>query len=73
MISRILKYIRTNAKGTGRYIAAQANKKRKDVVYNPSDLVFLSSRNIKTARPSKKLEDKILGPFPIIGRKGYSY
>jgi hypothetical protein len=26
-----------------------ADKKRKEIVYNPGDLVFLSSRNIKTA------------------------
>jgi hypothetical protein len=43
-----------------------ANKKRKEVVYNPGDLVFLFSRNIKTVRPSKKLDDKILGLFKIL-------
>jgi hypothetical protein len=43
-----------------------ANKKRKKMVYNPGDLVFLSSRNIKTVRPSKKLDDKILRPFKIL-------
>jgi hypothetical protein len=43
-----------------------ANKKRKKVVYNPGNLVFLSSRNIKTVRPSKKLNDKMLRPFKIL-------
>jgi hypothetical protein len=50
-----------------------ANKKRKEVVYNPGDLVFLSSRNIKTARPSKKLDDKMLGPFKILETVETSY
>jgi hypothetical protein len=50
-----------------------ANKKRKEVVYNPGDLVFLSSRNIKTTRPSKKLDDKMLGPFKVLKVVGTSY
>jgi hypothetical protein len=50
-----------------------ANKKRKEVVYNPGDLVFLSSRNIKTIRPSKKLNNKMLGPFKILEAMGTSY
>jgi hypothetical protein len=43
-----------------------ANKKKKNMVYNPGDLIFLFSRNIKMIRPLKKLEDKILGPFKIL-------
>jgi transposase InsO family protein len=50
-----------------------ANKKRKEVVYSPGDLVFLSSRNIKTTRPSKKLDDKMLGPFKVLKAVGASY
>lgn len=50
-----------------------ANKKGKEVVYNPEDLVFLSSRNIKTTRPSKRLDDKILGPFKVLKAMGASY
>jgi hypothetical protein len=42
------------------------DKKRKKTVYNPGDLVFLSSRNIKTVRPSKKLNNKMLRPFKIL-------
>jgi hypothetical protein len=49
------------------------NKKRKEVVYNPGDLVFLSSRNIKTVRPLKKLDDKMLGPFKILEAVRTSY
>jgi hypothetical protein len=30
------------------------------------DLVYLDARNIKTKRPSKKLDNKRLGPYPIV-------
>jgi hypothetical protein len=43
-----------------------ADKKRKEIVYNPGDLVFLFNCNIKMARPLKKLNNKILGPFKIL-------
>jgi transposase InsO family protein len=33
---------------------------------NPGDKVWLSARNIKTNRPSKKLDHRNLGPFTII-------
>ena len=47
--------------------------KRKEVTYNLEDMVFLSNRNIKTTRPSKKLDDKILGPFKVLKAVGASY
>src|SRR5436309_1446721 len=36
-------------------------------------MVFLSSKNIKTTRPSKKLDDKILGLFKVLEKIGTSY
>jgi len=33
--------------------------------YCPGDLVWLNARNIKTLRPTKKLDWKNLGPFPV--------
>ncbi|MBW0584899.1 hypothetical protein O181_124614 [Austropuccinia psidii MF-1] len=35
-------------------------------VFNPGDMVWLSSKNIKSARPTKKLSERWLGPFPIL-------
>ncbi|MBW0527057.1 hypothetical protein O181_066772, partial [Austropuccinia psidii MF-1] len=37
-------------------------------VFNPSDMVWLSSKNIKSTRPTKKLSERWLGPFPILKR-----
>ncbi|MBW0548403.1 hypothetical protein O181_088118 [Austropuccinia psidii MF-1] len=35
-------------------------------VFNPGDMVWLSSKNIKSTRPTKKLSGRWLGPFPIL-------
>ncbi|MBW0593923.1 hypothetical protein O181_133638 [Austropuccinia psidii MF-1] len=35
-------------------------------VFNPGDMVWLSSKNIKSTRPTKKLSERWLGPFPIL-------
>ncbi|MBW0547559.1 hypothetical protein O181_087274 [Austropuccinia psidii MF-1] len=35
-------------------------------VYNPGDMVWISSKNIKSTRLTKKLSDRWLGPFPIL-------
>ncbi|MBW0528988.1 hypothetical protein O181_068703 [Austropuccinia psidii MF-1] len=35
-------------------------------VFNPGDMVCLSSKNIKSTRPTKKLSERWLGPFPIL-------
>ncbi|MBW0563432.1 hypothetical protein O181_103147 [Austropuccinia psidii MF-1] len=35
-------------------------------VFNPGDLVWLSSKNIKSSRDAKKLSERWLGPFPIL-------
>ncbi|MBW0578625.1 hypothetical protein O181_118340, partial [Austropuccinia psidii MF-1] len=35
-------------------------------ILNPGDMVWLSSKNIKSTRPTKKLSERWLGPFPIL-------
>ncbi|MBW0579315.1 hypothetical protein O181_119030 [Austropuccinia psidii MF-1] len=35
-------------------------------VFNPGDMVWPSSKNIKSTRPTKKLSERWLGPFPIL-------
>ncbi|MBW0520712.1 hypothetical protein O181_060427 [Austropuccinia psidii MF-1] len=35
-------------------------------VLDPGDMVWLSSKNIKSTRPTKKLSERWLGPFPIL-------
>lgn len=52
---------------------AQADKHRKDVSYRICENVWLSSRDIKTTRPCKDLEDKQLGPYKITAEHGESH
>ncbi|KAL5512271.1 hypothetical protein ACEPAG_3556 [Sanghuangporus baumii] len=40
--------------------------------YETGSKVFLDGRNIKTIRPTKKMDDKWFGPFEIIGKVGAS-
>ncbi|MBW0564884.1 hypothetical protein O181_104599 [Austropuccinia psidii MF-1] len=35
-------------------------------VFNPGDMVWISSKNIKSTRPTKKLSERWLGTFPIL-------
>jgi hypothetical protein len=51
----------------------QADQHRKDVSYEVGQSVWVSSKHIKTARPSETLEDKMLGPYKIIAKIGASY
>ncbi len=46
------------------------DKKYKSIQYQPGDLIILSSRNIITKRPNKKLDTKFLKPFKIVETKG---
>ena len=55
------------------HLVEQENRHRKDVTYNTGDRVYLSTKNIKTIRPYKKLDYKIIGPYEIISKKGYFY
>ena len=49
----------------------QYNKKKAPARnYMPGDRVWLDSRNITTTRPSKKLDDKHVGPFEVTGKTG---
>ncbi|MBW0523491.1 hypothetical protein O181_063206 [Austropuccinia psidii MF-1] len=37
-------------------------------VFNPGDMVWLSSKNIRSTRPIKKLSERWLAPFPILNK-----
>ncbi|MBW0545169.1 hypothetical protein O181_084884 [Austropuccinia psidii MF-1] len=39
-------------------------------VFNPGDMVWLSSKNIKSTRPTKKLLERCFGPCPILKKVG---
>ena len=66
-LHRICLELQANLKyAQGNYMK-QANKTRSEQpIINLGDLVFLNRKNIRTNRPSKKLDDKKLGPFKVI-------
>ena len=54
--------------------ATAANRHRKEPPkYKVGDEVWLSTKNIKTERPSKKLDHKQIGPFKVKELVGSSY
>jgi hypothetical protein len=55
--------LRQAAEDMARFHNAHRGKK---TTFKVGEKVWLDSRNIKTNRPSKKLDDKWFGPFPII-------
>jgi hypothetical protein len=65
-IQKILKIVKKAFQNVKKTMIKSADKKRKEIIYNPGDLIFLFNRNIKTVKPSKKLNDKILGFFKIL-------
>jgi hypothetical protein len=42
------------------------NKKYKNISYNVGDEMLLSSRNIRTRRACKKLNDRFISPFRVM-------
>ncbi len=54
-------------------MANQANKSRRAVSFQVGQKVWLSTANIRTDRPSKKLDHKWIGPFTILEAKGSAY
>ena len=46
---------------------------KKPPVYKVEDIVWLLTRNIKTKRPSKKLDHKMIGPYKVKKLVGSSY
>ena len=73
IIKNVLELAQTNMKQAQNSMKRFADRHRKEVSYQVGDRVFLSSRNIVTSRPSKKLEDKMLGPYTILRKVDESY
>ena len=67
--SNILRLKDTLSKAQIRY-ARNYDSHHKDMKYNVGQFVWLSTENLNTNRPSKKFEDRRIGPFEIIERIG---
>ncbi|KAL1942197.1 hypothetical protein VTO73DRAFT_6261 [Trametes versicolor] len=65
-LARLHDELRAELKNAQERQARNYNRRVSDApTYQPGDLVWLLRRNIKTTRPSDKLDHRRLGPFPI--------
>ncbi len=72
-MNKTLKFARESLVKTREQMMKQVNKHRKEVDYEAGSKMFLNERNIVTARPFKKLDDKMLGSFTNLGLVDSSY
>ena len=49
------------------------NKGRRPVDFEVEDKVWVKTTNWRTDRPSRKLADKMSGPYKILAKEGHSY
>ena len=72
-IQEIYDYLRAQM-GRGQAIQAEGGNRRRTPtpVFRPGDKVWLDTRNIKTRRPSVKLDHGRLGPYEVIQSVGAS-
>ncbi|SMR50401.1 unnamed protein product [Zymoseptoria tritici ST99CH_3D1] len=72
---KILNDLRAKHAFTQARTTDSANRLREPpLVFTKGQLVYLNTRHIKTDRPAKKLDDKWIGPFPVVrlvGRRAY--
>lgn len=54
-------------------MAQAANKKRRKVDWDVGDFVWVTTRDWKTKRPKKKLDDQWDGPFEVLAKEGHSW
>ena len=69
----ILIFMRDNVERSKAIMSTQVNKHRKSIKYFIDDMIWSSSRNIKTVRFFKKLKDKMLSSYKVIGQVETSY
>ncbi len=72
-MNKTLKFARESLVKTREQMMKQVNKHRKEVDYETESKMFLNERNIVTARPFKKLDDKMLGSFTNLDLVDSSY
>ncbi len=67
-MKELLSFGRQQLEKTKLVTEVQVNKHRRDVTYEVGNWVWLSSRNVKTTRLCKDLEDKQLGLYQITAK-----
>jgi hypothetical protein len=66
-MAEVIKELRENMEeAQNAYTNAASKHRQPGPEYQEGDLVWLRTTNVRTTRPSKKLDYRKLGPFPII-------
>ena len=60
-------------KSQAKQVIAVNCHQKKPPVYKVENMIWLSTRNIKTKRPLKKLDYKMIGPYKVKELVGSSY
>ena len=64
-MKKIWDFVKQNMGKTQERQITAADRHRRDVSYEVGDMVWLSTRNIKTERTSNKLDHKMIGPYRV--------
>jgi hypothetical protein len=65
--------VRSNMERAQQANQRQTNKKRREPDFDVEDRVWLLTDNLRTDRPSRKLDHQQVGTYKIIAKKGHSY
>ena len=72
-MQKLLKFNQKHMKKIRSTMRKQINKHRKEIKYQVDDSVRFSSKNIKTTKSLKKLNDQMLDSFKIIKKMNVFY
>ena len=72
-MQKLLEFDQKHIKKTRSIMQKQVNKYRKEKKYQVNDSIKLSSKNIKTTKLLKKLNDRMLNSFKIIEKMNVFY
>jgi transposase InsO family protein len=67
------KVARTNLEKAQGSMVKQANKHRREPDFGVGDFVWVTTKNWKTSRPSRKLDYQMAGPYEILEQVGNAY
>jgi len=67
------KLAKDNMEKAQQRMMASANKHRREVDWDVNDRVYLSTKNLKSYRPSRKLANQWDGPFKVLEKVGNAY
>jgi hypothetical protein len=70
---RVWQVAEDNIKKAQEKMRRHVNQHRRSIDWQPGDRVYLSTRNLKSYRPSRKLGNKFDGPYTVLERIGYGY